>query len=439
MKRRLLLISFFKVWFLTGFSTSYYVATDGNDANTGSLSSPLATIQKAQQKVSPGDTVYIRGGNYRMHEAQIAKKERMWAFVTYLEKSGMAGRRIHYLAFPGEKPVFDFTDVKPEGLRINAFQVTASWIHIKGLEVVGVQVTLKGHTQSECFENLGSNNIYEGLSMHDGQAIGIYCLSGSDNLFLNCDAYHNHDSISENRKGGNTDGFGCHPRKGSTGNVFRGCRAWFNSDDGYDCINSAESVTFENCWSFYNGYSPTFKSLGDGNGFKAGGYGKTSVDKLPDPIPSHTVRFCLAVGNKANGFYSNHHLTGSTWFNNTAYRNRVNYNMLCRLPDNVTDVDGYGHKMRNNLGYKGMTETLRIDKSHCELDHNYFDLNSAVTDNDFMSLDETLLTAPRQADGSLPDIPFMRLKPGSVLIDKGTDIGFPFKGSAPDLGAFEAN
>src|SRR4029077_20715569 len=45
--------------------------------------------------------------------------------------------------------------------------------------------------------------------------------------------------------------------------------------------------------------------------------------------------------------------------------------------------------------------------------------------------------APRKADGSLPDIDFMRLVAGSHLIDAGVDVGLPFNGSAPDLGYFE--
>jgi hypothetical protein len=32
---------------------------------------------------------------------------------------------------------------------------------------------------------------------------------------------------------------------------------------------------------------------------------------------------------------------------------------------------------------------------------------------------------------------FMKLKSGNAAIDKGVDIGLPFKGKAPDLGAFE--
>ena len=402
----------------------YYVATNGKDEYTGSIGLPFATIQRAQEAVEAGDTVFIRGGKYRIPENQIAKEAGIWASVHYLNKSGTATKRINYWAFPGERPTFDLSDVKPANYRVNAFNVTGSWIHIKGLEVIGTQVTIKTHTQSECFHNEGSNNIYEQLSMHDGQAIGFYLTKGSNNLILNCDAYRNYDFTSEEGKGGNTDGFGCHPSKGGTGNIFRGCRAWFNSDDGYDCIHAAETVTFDYCWAFYNGYSTTFKALGDGNGFKAGGWGSTPVSKIPAIIPGHIVQFCLAVRNKDNGFYSNHQLAGSHWYNNTAYQNSKNYNMLNRLSDNKTDVP-----LRR--------DTANINNRTCDISFNSFTLNLTVSESDFKSVDQSLLTTPRKADGCLPDVDFLKLKAGSNLIDKGVNIGFPYAGSAPDLGAFE--
>ena len=60
-----------------------------------------------------------------------------------------------------------------------------------------------------------------------------------------------------------------------------------------------------------------------------------------------------------------------------------------------------------------------------------------VTDSDFVSLDTIGIRGPRKADGSLPDTKFLHLKAGSKCINAGTDIGLPFSGSAPDLGAFE--
>ena len=37
---------------------------------------------------------------------------------------------------------------------------------------------------------------------------------------------------------------------------------------------------------------------GDGTGFKAGGYGMRSKVKMPNEIPHHVVKNCLAYKNK---------------------------------------------------------------------------------------------------------------------------------------------
>ena len=415
-----------------------YIAPNGNDKNQGTINSPFLTITKAQNAVSAGDTVWIRGGTYKVEESQIAGSRRFNALVFNLTKSGTKNKYIHYMAYPSEKAVFDLSDVKPLNKRVMVFCVTGSWIHLKGFEVVGTQVTIKSHTQSECFHNEGSHNIYEQLSMHDGQAIGFYLTQGSDNLILNCDAYRNWDYTSEDGRGGNTDGFGCHPQPGSKNNVFRGCRSWFNSDDGYDCIRAAESVTFENCWAFNNGYNDKFQNLADGNGFKAGGWGLKKDWRVPRVIPMHTVRFCLAAGNKASGFYANHQPGGGYWYNNTAYHNGINFNMLGRDSDFTEDIDGVGHVLKNNLSVDPRgADTKWLNPKICTVEHNSFFSDSRPDTSDFESLDESQLTLPRKLDGSLPDITFMHLKSGSPLIDKGIDIGFPFKGKAPDLGAFE--
>ena len=414
----------------------FHVATTGDDAKSGSAASPFASVQRAEKAAGPGDTVFIHGGTYRMKESQIHQVRRNRAQVIVLSKSGKPGQPIRYTAFGNEKPVFDFSDVKPRDCRVTAFHIDASWIHLSGLSVTGVQVTIKDHTQSICFDNEGSHNIYERLEMHDGQAIGFWLGRGSDNLVLNCDAYRNYDYTSENGRGGNVDGFGFHAPKGSTGNIFRGCRAWFNSDDGFDLISTQEALLIENCWAFYNGYDSGFRKIADGNGFKLGGYG-VNGGAYPAVIPRHEIRGSLAVRNRAAGFYANHQPGGINFFNNTAYLNSVNFNLLGRNADHTADVPGYGHKMKNNLGYQGRAEVSNLDSAKCELAANSFDLKLKLGDHDFKSLDQAGLVLPRKPNGDLPDTSFMKLKAGNPAIDKGVDIGLPFKGKAPDLGAFE--
>src|SRR4051794_20353357 len=74
----------------------FFVAPTGDDKAPGTLEKPFATIQRAQAAAAPGDTVYVRGGTYAMTEAQIARKQRIWAYVTFLDKSGQPGKPIKY-------------------------------------------------------------------------------------------------------------------------------------------------------------------------------------------------------------------------------------------------------------------------------------------------------------------------------------------------------
>src|SRR5215510_731530 len=49
-------------------AAEYYVAPapTGNDSNPGSMASPWATLQKGINTAVAGDTVWIRGGTYRI-------------------------------------------------------------------------------------------------------------------------------------------------------------------------------------------------------------------------------------------------------------------------------------------------------------------------------------------------------------------------------------
>src|SRR3954462_16029165 len=95
-------------------AAEFFVAPTGRDTNPGTLEQTFATIQRAEQAVAPGDTVQIRGGTYKMQEAQIAKRKGIYAYITSLDKSGTPERPITYRAYQDEHPVFDCSQVTPE-------------------------------------------------------------------------------------------------------------------------------------------------------------------------------------------------------------------------------------------------------------------------------------------------------------------------------------
>lgn len=398
-----------------------YVAPNGSDSNAGNIGTPLATFGAAYNKVAAGDTVYFRGGTYAIQESEIMSYEEngLYACVFHIQKSGTASKRTVYAGYPGERPVFDFSNVKPSGKRIAAFYIHGNYIHLKNFDVVGVQVTITTHTQSEAITIRRGNsyNLVENVAVHDGMAIGFVVWRGSNNLFLNCDAYNNYDSVSESGSGENTDGFGCHARAQDTGNVFRSCRAWWNSDDGFDLISNLAPVTFDNCWAFYNGFKPnTYTKAANGNGFKAGGYG-LSVQSAAVAAPMNTINNCIAYRNRTNGFYSNHHLTGDYWYNNTAYSNGVNYDMRNQKSwDVATDVEGYDHVLKNNIAF-GTTTYKMLNSSACVIENNSFlptAMTVTATDFENTSNPEQLMSE-RQSDGSLPELTFLKLKSANPL------------------------
>lgn len=395
-----------------------YVAPDGSDQNAGTESAPFATLTRAQSSANPGDTVYLRGGTYAFNSDTAANG-------VLLDKSGQPNQPIRYLAYAGEHPVLDFANMTAKA-RITGIRVTASWLELKGLELKGVPQRINTENESWGIYNTGSHNVYEALDIHHIMGPGLFIAQGGDNQVLNCDSHHNYDPMSKAGDGENADGFGCHASGGN--NVFRGCRAWWNTDDGYDFISAKGTCVVERSWAFYNGYLPdTFTGKANGNGFKAGGYGTGTV---PDAPPRHTVRFCLAFKNRAAGFYANHHPIGGDWFDNTGYRNARDFDMLLLAPGGVAN-----HLLRNNLAYAGSSAIANFSGGDAAF--NSWTLGVTLSDADFVSVDLKGVDGPRKTDGSLPDIQFMHLAAGSDLIDQGKDVGFPFVGAAPDLGAFE--
>jgi len=54
----------FALFAAEGKAATYYVATTGNDANNGALSTPFRTISHGASVAQAGDTVYVRAGVY---------------------------------------------------------------------------------------------------------------------------------------------------------------------------------------------------------------------------------------------------------------------------------------------------------------------------------------------------------------------------------------
>ena len=380
--------------------TTYFVAPSGSALGSGTIGSPL-TLPAALSRATPGDTVYVRGGAYASSS------------TVRIETSGTDGAYVHVWAYAedDEAPVFDFTGAN------RGFDIRGDYVHLKGLVV-------ENAGDNGVYVNDASYNILEGLVTRRNGDSGIQVQSGAAyNLLLNNDSYENYDASSN---GENADGFAVKFGVGP-GNVLRGNRAWANADDGYDFWSldhpDQQGVRLEDNWAFRNGFNifddPAFE--GDSNGFKLGkGAG------------AHVLVRNLAWDHRAHGFDVNGNASGVTLYHNTAYLNRgVNFNF-----DDDPQIDEQAlYVLRNNVSLSaGVTMDGSVTDDQSNSWNATVDLASRA---DFVSVDDAGADGPRGADGSLPELDFLRLADGSDLIDAGVDVGLEFAGAAPDLGAYE--
>lgn len=407
--------------------TAYYMATTGDDANSGTIGSPRKSIEASILLLSAGDTLYIRGGTHRSDKGTGTVNR-----FHIQNLNGTITNKFNILNYPGETVIFNMDDVSvpgtagdgPVGLKIE----DCKHVHIKGIRITEIYQNQTGINTPAgiILYNVDSSTI-EQIEVDNVEGYGMYLQNGSDdNLIKNCDIHHLADRYSNNPFEG-ANGFNITGGDASTRNTFDGCRAWWCSDDGFDFYGIDGVQTIKNSWAFWNGYRPGSDSIGgDGMGFKLG---PTATNQS-----ANTLRYLnnnLAFENRRFGFDQNAGETNTCkyqMYNNTAYDNGEN-NYFFGANTSINQI------FKNNLSYLGGINGDEI-LSGANVSNNSWN-GFTVTGADFVSLSSTGMDGARGSDGSLPVTNFLRLAEGSDLIDAGVNVGIPYNGSAPDIGAFE--
>ena len=404
-------------------ATNYYESYSGSSSGNGSISSPY-DFATGLTKLIAGDTLFCRGGTYSFSTRQS------------ISKSGTSGNLIHVVAYPGEVPIFDFHTMAYNSSNQGVL-LSGSYFHFKGIIVEGagdngMQVT-------------GSYNVIENCKFRWNCDAGLQMKTGSNNYILNCDSYENFDyettSSGSPNYGGNADGFADKQYTNTGTNTYEGCRSWSNSDDGWDHYQAVSNTIYKNCWCYNNGpasfdmtnhiryttdktYIDGFTNhiitnYGNGNGFKLGG---------AYTVHNATLTNCISVSNKVKGFDQNNNDGTMTIYNCSSYNNGINYGFTNNSYGTliIKNCTSLSSKSSNSLNCKSVTSA-----------YNTWNTGFSCSTSDFLNLDATLMLNDRNADGSLPTITLLHLASGSALIDKGTDVGLSYSGTAPDLGAYE--
>ena len=458
-----------------------WCAPDGNDATAdGSEQNPFFDLQKAVAIAQPGDRIWMKAGTY-VYDKRINIDNTNGEPDKMIELFGKGGQAV--LDFSG-MPYHAHSNNPYQGVRL-----TSSYWHFKNIDICnasdnGLLIERNKPTGGSASDIInrtqdGHDNIIELCNFYRNGDTGLQMKNlAANNKVINCDSYLNCDEDE-----GDADGFAPKLSVGDN-NYFYGCRAWANSDDGWDVFYKKEggfgdnmTIVIENCISYKNGFLALDKVApkGNGNGFKCGSnQGAMNV----------YMNRCLAVYNKAKGFDQNHNagdiiLNNCTGITSTSvlasssdktysYRiyeaiasgHEVRLTNCIAINDNAdtdkANVASDGHGKQSDYGRFEVDESLSgLTVTTSEFHKAHPDFFESVTNHEE-------LIGERDEYGNIPETTFAHIKAGashtfkdgssataeSMLIDKGTKIdatsyrgiainGIVYEGDAPDLGAYE--
>ena len=283
-----------------------YVSPDGRSYGSGAKDDPV-DIYTAVKSAAPGRTILLKGGTYALDKTVIVERG----------VNGTADAKIYMIADPeaATRPVLDFQG------RCAGMILAGDYWYFQGFDVTRSANAQKGIQVSGSYNTV--DNVMTYRNGNTGIQISRYKSTDgrsdwpSYNLILNCTSYLNADAGYED-----ADGFAAKLTIGE-GNVFDGCIAAYNADDGWDLFAKVETgaigqVVIQNCVAFKNGYvldaNGQEVDAGNGNGFKMGG---SSISG------HHILRNSVSFGNKAKGIDSNScpdiEAYSSTSYNNESF------------------------------------------------------------------------------------------------------------------------
>lgn len=259
-------------------------AISKTDDKPGTSENPVC-LATAVAYAAPGQRILLADGEYRLSEPLTIEQGH----------DGTEEEPIILTFDPAneERSILDFQG-KCKGITLSADY----WV-FDGFDCTGSAVNEYG------IHLTGSHNRMENLEIYRNGNTGLHISSlslwddisewPSDNYILNCTSYGNCDDAYED-----ADGFACQFTAGA-GNVFDGCTAHNNADDGWDFyakvwLEPLGPVMVKNCTAYQNGYLEDGREAGNGNGFKLGG------DNMPG---GHVIENCFSYENKRCGFTSN--------------------------------------------------------------------------------------------------------------------------------------
>jgi len=397
------------------YGAIYYVATNGNNSNPGTLQSPWRTIQHSADVMQPGDIVYIRGGEYN-EEVQSVRSGNNNAYITfsgYQNEVVILRSQTHHTGY--------------------GFQVQHSYIKLNMIRVTNYDtgIWVQGNTGYDQITDCKAYDCNGGISLYNGP---------HDFLIMRCEMYQCGDI---NSIGYNFDA------TSDIGTIYNGniidciARDQLGSDnvDGFALGHeNIRNVTFYKCTAFnvYDGFDLSGSSIIANRCLAHDVFGGGGFKLWKDTI---TLVNCIGYNNTDDVQLdsSDRPSTGFLYnctFYNSSYGN-VGVENSCRLRMyNCILAGGSNIGLRfdntNNINYAGDYNLFHIDNGNrmIETSSNSFSLTDIQnglwttfsgqdSHRQVVFNDNTIFL---DTSGVNPNL---HLKPGSLAINHGTSSNAP--------------
>jgi len=448
--------------------TVYYVATNepgASDDNNGLYPSyqggedgPWLTIQYAADTMLAGDTTYVRAGTY--YESGIV-----------FANSGAPGAPITLAGCESEEVVLDGSTSRYESSGIQITEGRGHYV-IRGL-------TIRNMPRSGIATDGGTEAPYlditiQDCTLYDNGLSGIRLAAVDGFLVENVEAYRNgyygldivsSDDGALSPANGVVRGSSFHDHTGEEGHglainqghdiTVRDSTAYHNTIHGFDVSDMpkggelSHDVTVEGNFSYDNGVSG-FSINSDShhvvyqnnvawrNGADWAGHGSASGFLCYEGCWHVEWINNVSLENSDAGFRVEDQLgTYATpgdsllvFKNNIAYmngRSEWEERPALAVSGTVWEIVATHNNWAGEPGRNAPVVGIRLVGDEGEI-YTADEINAGAFQTGNISVD------PQFVDLTVPDV---HLRPGSPCIDAGVDVGLPYLGSAPDMGAFE--
>ncbi|MBU8897649.1 right-handed parallel beta-helix repeat-containing protein [Corallococcus sp. M34] len=445
------------------YAHEWYVSPSGNDSASGTRAAPLRTISKALSVVGAGDIIRVQSGTY--------------AEQLLIDDSVAAGTKDARITLRGEGS----PHIVPVSGPWAMMQVKRPYWTIEGFDIDGksqrqVAVAFSGNTEGTL---LTGNDIH-----HGSFGSGVSTDGGAHGITIEKNTIH-HFSRD------NDDSHGIVITPTSRDITVRDNDIHDNSGDSVQCLGPegfsndtpAQGVLIENNHLHDNRENATdIKTCHDVTvrGNRMHGFRNSTTSRGEAVVVHYSAKNVVVENNDISdtsiGVAVGGNRVGPPPNNIRVQRNRIhgvvapegsairieNGTDVRVLNNTVTDVEGFalvvGHgtggastnvtarnnifAARNAMSLGGQAPGLKLDNNLYAQGANFSTASFFVPGADWVGQSLTVWkqsgqdASSREGGTALADT--TTLAPGPSAVDQGVDVGLPFCGAAPDLGAVES-